>query len=109
MIVHRSLYRDFVDSVADLYASVRLGPTDDPATDVGPLISMKHREKVAGMVDRARSTARVLGGGIPGGALAFRSDYRPTLVPDTGARHWGPTRIRPARSSATRYSRRCWR
>ncbi len=82
-IVHRSLYRDFVDGVADLYATVRLGPTDDPATDLGPLISMKHREKVAGMVERARSSARVLGGGIPGGALAAGSYYRPTLVADT--------------------------
>ena len=81
-IVHRSLYRDFVDGVADLYASVRIGPTDDPATDLGPLISMKHREKVAGMVDRERSTARVLGGGIPAGALAVGSYYRPTLVAD---------------------------
>jgi len=81
-IVHRSLYRDFVDGVADLYASVRIGPTDDPATDLGPLISMKHREKVAGMVDRARSTARVLGGGVPGGTLAVGSYYRPTVVAD---------------------------
>ena len=53
-IVHRSLYADFVDGVADLYASVRLGPTADPATDLGPLISMAHRENVTGMVDRAR-------------------------------------------------------
>ena len=38
-IVHRSLYRDFVDGVAELYAKVRLGSTADPATDLGPLIT----------------------------------------------------------------------
>ena len=77
-IVHRSLYADFVDGVADLYASVRLGPTADPATDLGPLISMAHREKVAGMVDRARSYARVVTGGeAPGGELAAGSYYSP--------------------------------
>ena len=57
-IVHRSLYEDFVAGVAGLYAKVRLGPTADPATDLGPLISEAHRDKVAGMVDRARGYAR---------------------------------------------------
>lgn len=81
-IVHRSLYNDFVDGVAELYAKVRLGPTLDPATDLGPLVSMAHREKVSEMVERARSYARVLGGGAPGGGLAAGSYYRPTLVAD---------------------------
>jgi betaine-aldehyde dehydrogenase len=82
-IVHRSLYADFVDGVADLYASVRLGPTADPATDLGPLISMAHRENVTGMVDRARSYARIVtGGDIPGGDLAAGSYFSPTLIAD---------------------------
>jgi betaine-aldehyde dehydrogenase len=81
-IVHRSLYKDFVDGVAELYSKVRLGPTQDPDTDLGPLISMDHRDKVAGMVDRARGYARVLGGGIPEGDLATGSYYTPTLVAD---------------------------
>jgi betaine-aldehyde dehydrogenase len=81
-IVHRSLYEAFIAGVADLYSKVRLGPTSDPATDLGPLISMDHRDKVAGMVDRARGYARVLGGGLPEGDLAAGSYYRPTLVAD---------------------------
>ncbi|MCO4252088.1 gamma-aminobutyraldehyde dehydrogenase [Pseudarthrobacter raffinosi] len=84
-IIHRSLYKDFVDGVAELYSKVRLGPTLDPATDLGPLISMDHRDKVAGMVDRAHGYARVLGGGIPGGELAAGSYYAPTLVADAPA------------------------
>ncbi|CCH79600.1 Gamma-aminobutyraldehyde dehydrogenase [Nostocoides japonicum T1-X7] len=82
-IVHRSLYADFVDGVANLMAQVRLGPTSDEATDQGPLISTAHREKVAGMVDRATAYARVVTGGeIPGGDLAAGSYYTPTLVAD---------------------------
>jgi betaine-aldehyde dehydrogenase len=81
-IVHSSLYKDFVDGVAELYSKVRLGPTLDPATDLGPLISMDHRDKVAGMVERARGYARVLGGGMPDGELASGSYYAPTLVAD---------------------------
>lgn len=87
-IVHRSRYDEFVSGVADLYASVRLGATDDPTTDLGPLISMAHREKVAGMVERARGYARVVTGGrAPGGALAEGSYYEPTLIADVERDH----------------------
>ena len=84
-IVARPLYKAFVSGVADLFASVRLGPTDDPATDLGPLISMTHRDRVAGLVDRSRSYARVVTGGeVPGGDLAAGSYYTPTLIADAG-------------------------
>jgi betaine-aldehyde dehydrogenase len=83
-IVHRSVYDDFVAGVAALYKKVKLGPTSDPATDLGPLISAEHRDKVAGMVERARDYARVVTGGAipPGEALAGGSYYPPTLVAD---------------------------
>lgn len=82
-IVHRSVYDDFVAGVADLMGKVVLGPTADDATDLGPLISAAHRDKVAAMVDRARSYARVVTGGvIPGGALSAGHYYAPTLIAD---------------------------
>jgi betaine-aldehyde dehydrogenase len=85
-IVHRSLYEKFIEGVAGLYAKVKLGPTSDAATDLGPLVSRKHQETVAAMVERARGYARVIGGGIPdgdqNGDLASGSYYRPTLVAD---------------------------
>ena len=84
-IVHRSLHDRFVEGVADLFAAVRLGPTSDPATDLGPLISTAHRDRVAALVDRSRSYARVVTGGtVPGGALAAGSYYAPTLIADAG-------------------------
>ncbi len=80
-IVHRSVLQEFVDGVADLFSQVRLGPTDDPATDLGPLISMAHRDKVIGMVERARGYATVVTGGrCPGGELAAGSYFEPTLI-----------------------------
>ncbi|UYQ77298.1 gamma-aminobutyraldehyde dehydrogenase [Glutamicibacter sp. JL.03c] len=82
-IVHRSLYEEFIDGVSKLYAQVKIGDTTDPATDMGPLVSMAHREKVAEMVERARGYARVIGGGIPEGEqFANGSYYLPTLVAD---------------------------
>jgi betaine-aldehyde dehydrogenase len=80
--VHRSLFDDFVEGVADLMGSVRLGPTRDEDTDQGPLASFRQRDKVAAMVDRAvgEGTKAVTGGRVPGGALATGAYYEPTLL-----------------------------
>jgi betaine-aldehyde dehydrogenase len=81
--VHTSLYGDFVSGVADVMAGVRLGPTQDAATDQGPLVSAAQRDRVAAFVDRARQYATVVRGGrAPGGDLARGSYYEPTLVVD---------------------------
>ena len=82
--VQRPLYDSFVDRVASLMSQVVIGPVDDLATDLGSLISVAHRDSVAGMVDRARSAgAKVVTGGRPGtGALEAGAYYEPTLVVD---------------------------
>ncbi|MDK1475130.1 gamma-aminobutyraldehyde dehydrogenase [Streptomyces sp. 549] len=86
--VQRPLYEAFVEGVADLMAAVRLGDPFDPGTDLGPLISHAHRDRVAGFVERARSYATVVTGGGPpdfadGDRSARGAFYLPTLV--TGA------------------------
>ncbi|MEW1720822.1 gamma-aminobutyraldehyde dehydrogenase [Streptomyces sp. NPDC093109] len=82
--VQRPLYDAFVSGVADLMGTVRLGDPFDEATDLGPLISHAHRDRVAGFVERARGYARVVTGGeAPGGDWRDGAYYRPTLV--TGA------------------------
>ncbi|GAA3376276.1 gamma-aminobutyraldehyde dehydrogenase [Streptomyces sannanensis] len=82
--VQRPLYDAFVSGVADLMRTVRLGDPFDPSTDMGPLVSHVHRDRVAGFVERARSYATVVtGGGVPQGELAKGAYYLPTLV--TGA------------------------
>ncbi|MET9565581.1 gamma-aminobutyraldehyde dehydrogenase [Streptomyces tauricus] len=80
--VQRPLYEEFVSRTAELMESVRLGDPFAPDTDLGPLISVAQRDRVAGFVDRARSYARVVTGGeIPKG-LEHGAYYRPTLVAD---------------------------
>ena len=62
---------------------MRIGPTGDEATDLGPLSSAAHQAKVAGMVERARGYAKVVTGGrTPTGDLARGCYYEPTLVSD---------------------------
>lgn len=79
--VQRPLYDAFVQGVAALMETVRLGDPFDPKTDLGPLISHAQRDRVAGFVERARAYATVVTGGeAPGGELADGAYYRPTLV-----------------------------
>ncbi len=82
-IVHRSVYREFVEKVAELYRGIRVGLPADEETDIGPLVSFAHRDRVAAMVDRARGYATVVTGGTaPGGDLANGAYYHPTLITD---------------------------
>ena len=82
--VQRPVYDAFVQGVADVMATVRLGDPIDPSTDQGPLVSFKQRDSVAGYVERARGYGAkiVVGGRAPGGALAAGAYYEPTLVID---------------------------
>ena len=81
--VQRPLYEAFVDGVADLMGTVRLGPTLDPGTDLGPLVSGRQRDHVIGMVERAATDGAkiVCGGRVVAGPGYY---YEPTLI--TGAR-----------------------
>ncbi|WP_329123580.1 gamma-aminobutyraldehyde dehydrogenase [Streptomyces sp. NBC_01465] len=79
--VQRPLYDAFVTGVAELMESVRVGDPFAPDTDLGPLISYQHRDRVAAIVERARAYATVVTGGeAPKRDGAY---YLPTLV--TGA------------------------
>jgi betaine-aldehyde dehydrogenase len=83
--VQRPLYEAFAERVAALMDEVRLGPVDDPGTDMGSLISFAQRDRVAAMVDAARAEGAtvVRGGRAPDGDLAHGAYYEPTLI--TGA------------------------
>lgn len=41
---------EFVDAVATRIPKIRVGPGADPGSDVGPLITAEHRERVAGYI-----------------------------------------------------------
>ncbi len=98
-IVAPTLYDEFVDGVADLMSRVVIGDPTDPATDLGSLISRRHREKVAGMVERARAA----------GARWSPAARCPTVgAPSTRPRS-SPMSRRTRRSTARRCSDRCSR
>ncbi|ROO90197.1 aldehyde dehydrogenase (NAD+) [Actinocorallia herbida] len=83
LFVHASVYREVVDALVDRARSLRVGPGDDPATQVAPLVAHAHRDKVAAMVDRARKEgAKVLCGGAAPEGEAYEKGayYLPTIL-----------------------------
>jgi len=51
ILVHRSIYDEVVEKMADRYCALRVGPAlDDP--DVGPLISRRQQAVVRGFIDK---------------------------------------------------------
>ncbi len=85
--VQRPLFDAFVAGVAELFEQVRLGDPFDPQTDLGPLVSLRQRDSVAGFVERARGYGATIaaGGYAPekghdGTDLTRGAFYRPTLI-----------------------------
>jgi aldehyde dehydrogenase (NAD+) len=81
MVVPRKRLDEVVEAVRNLLGNVKYGDPTDPATMMGPLISAKQREKVAGYVDRAVADGAklVIGGRIPP-QLRRGFFYEPTLL-----------------------------
>jgi betaine-aldehyde dehydrogenase len=51
ILVERAVYDRFLELLGTATRSVKVGDPEDPATEMGPLISAEHREKVASYVD----------------------------------------------------------
>lgn len=80
-LLPRSLHDQIVDRLVEQMAGLKIGDPHEDDTDIGPLITEKHRERVLGMIRRAvEAGAKVaFGGGIP----ADRPDgwyVEPTLL-----------------------------
>lgn len=73
ILVERSVFDRFTELLIEATAKIRVGDPEDDATEMGPLISAEHRDKVASYVD---------------GDVCFRGDvpegkgfwYPPTLI-----------------------------
>jgi aminomuconate-semialdehyde/2-hydroxymuconate-6-semialdehyde dehydrogenase len=81
--VERSIYERFVTTLAERARALRLGDPWDRATQLGPLISQEHRQKVLSYYDLARREGAevIAGGGVPdiGGKNAGGWYIEPTV------------------------------
>ena len=66
VFVQASVYDAFVERLAERTAAIRVGDPFDPETQMGPLVSHEHYEKVLGYLERAKASgARHVCGGEP--------------------------------------------
>jgi aminomuconate-semialdehyde/2-hydroxymuconate-6-semialdehyde dehydrogenase len=65
--VERPIFEKFVAAMKARTENLKLGPPDDPATTMGPLISQEHRTKVLSYYIKAvqEGATVVTGGGVP--------------------------------------------
>jgi len=66
LILHESIADEFLDKFLKLAQSIKIGNPLDMATEMGPLTSLGHRDKVLGYCDIAKEQGgRILTGGEP--------------------------------------------
>ncbi len=82
LILHEAIADEFLDRFLALARTIRVGNPLDAETEMGPLTSAQHRDRVLSYVDVARSEGGevLLGGKSPGGALARGCYVEPTVV-----------------------------
>lgn len=85
LLVERSIYDQLVAQLIDVFQKVKIGDPLDEKTEMGPLISLSHRERVCGYIESGRSEGATLlcGGNEPEAAALARGAYlNPTLFAD---------------------------
>ncbi len=90
LFLHEAIREEFLARFTEQLGRVRIGDAIDPATQVGPLVSAAHRERVLGHVERAVAEGGVLLSGgrqIPGeGELAGGFYVTPAVIDDPEGR-----------------------
>ena len=66
LIVVDSVHDELVRKVVEKTKALRLGPADDPSSNVGPVINAGARKKILEYVEAGRKEGRLLAGGGPG-------------------------------------------
>lgn len=72
------IHDDFVAGLADAARAVKVGAPADAETEMGPLVSGVHRERVEGFIERAPGNAEVVAGGEEIGEAGYY--YEPTVI-----------------------------
>ncbi|MCC7411535.1 MAG: aldehyde dehydrogenase family protein [Gammaproteobacteria bacterium] len=84
LLLHERIAQEFLERFMALAASIRVGDPLDPRTEMGPLTSKLHQERVLAYCDIARQEGGevLLGGCVPAEPAALARGYylQPTIV-----------------------------
>ena len=78
VLVQQSLYDRFNKALVDAFEKVKVGDPLDDATEMGPLITDAHRQRVADYIDAGKSAGATLACG--GNVTSERGSYLPPTV-----------------------------
>ena len=78
LYVHRSIYDRVIDGVAEYASGLTIGHGLDQATQMGPLVSAKQADRVAGFVNDAKAA----GASVTGGQRIGHAFVSPAIVTD---------------------------
>ncbi|MES2262702.1 MAG: aldehyde dehydrogenase family protein [Pseudomonadota bacterium] len=83
LYVQRGIYDQVVDKLAALAGGMKIGPGIDPTSQINPLVSARHRDRVLGFIEQARRDgATVATGGAHEGAGYY---VKPTVLTGVNA------------------------
>lgn len=80
LIVHTSIFDDVVAALQKIVASKKIGPADDPTTDIGPLVAQRQVIAIEQQVDDAlqKDAKVIIGAKRPQGLHG--AYYKPTIL-----------------------------
>ncbi len=88
LLVHRSLYDEVIETLVRRAAEIRVGDPFDPSTQMGPLATLAHLERVRAFVEEAETagaTVAVGGHRLEEHPLADGFFFEPTILVDVDA------------------------
>jgi RHH-type proline utilization regulon transcriptional repressor/proline dehydrogenase/delta 1-pyrroline-5-carboxylate dehydrogenase len=80
VIVIGSAYEPFVAKLKDAVASLRIGPADDPATTVGPVVDADSRDRILKAIGDGKTSAKAQATLVPPPAIAERGYFVPVSL-----------------------------
>lgn len=84
ILVPAARHDEFLDALASMVGGLVVGDPEEPATEIGPLVSGRQRERVRSYIEHGRSEGArlVVGGGDPPSGFGCGWYVRPTLFAD---------------------------
>ncbi len=84
-IVDESVYDEFLDKLKSKVEALTLGPSDDVANYMGPVISSRAKESILNYIETGKKEGRLVAGGRPVEGEGYF--IKPTVIADVEPKH----------------------